>query len=360
MTGLWMVAVLALSSVQQGGHVPEAGPPPSPEAVLAIPQELRSAFHEQVLEPAASPEARMERLVKFVFDRQGLGISYQPNATRTIAETFRARTVNCLSSTLLVVALAREAGFKAQGQRVDRVLAWGAKGELAIQSQHANAIIEAPGGRRFVVDVDSTGVWTEDALNPVDDAQLFAYFYGNRAMELLMEGRDSEAREWMQEALRHWPEDASLLNNAGVMALRTGDARSAEALFLRAVAADRRQVSVLSNLIALYRRQGDLTREAQWKARSESVLRKAPYYQYQIGAQREEAGDMQLAIRHYRRAASLNRSEHRFRFALARAYFTVGDLRRAERELTIAEGLSDGALRARYQEKLVALRQMRH
>lgn len=359
MTGLWMVAVLALSSVRQGGHVPEAGPPPSPEAVVAIPQELRSAFHEQVLEPAASPEARMERLVKFVFDRQGLGITYNSDATRTVAESFQTRTVNCLSSTLLVVALAREAGLKAQGQRVDGVLVWGAKGEVAIQSQHVNAIIEVPGLRRFVVDVDSSDVLAAEALNPIGDEQLLAYFYGNRAMELMMDGRIPEAQDWLREALRHAPDDASLLNNAGVLSLRLGEVKTAESQFLQAVENAPRHISVLSNLVSLYQRQGDVAQEAHWRARSEKVLRKAPYYQYQLGEQHESAGDMHAAIRYYRRAVDLKKTEHRFHLALARAYFAVGELRKAERELTTAYDLAEGAPRQRYQDKLAALRRIR-
>lgn len=359
MIRLFLAAALALHPMPQAAATPAVVElPPSPEEVTAIPEELRQAFRREVLDATRFPEARLEKLVKFVFDKQGLGIAYKSDATRTIAEAFQTRTVNCLSSTLLVVALAREAGLKAQGQRVDSILVWGAKGEVAVQSQHANAIIEVASKRRFVVDVDSSDVPATEALRPVSDDQLLAYFYGNRAMELMMDGRLPEAQAWMDEALRHGAEDASLLNNAGVLSLRTGDSATAEARFLKAAANDARQISVLSNLVSLYQRQGNTERAAMWQARSEGVLRKAPYYQFQLGRQQAHAGDMQSAIRYYRRAISLNRGEHRFHFALAQAYFGIGELHKADRELAVAYDLSEGPLRQRYQDKLAMLRRM--
>src|SRR5690606_34184035 len=117
----------------------------------------------------------------------------------------------------LVVALAREAGLNAYGQQIKRVLSWGSAGEIVMQSMHANAIIEVD-RRRYVVDVDaSDATAATDALHPVSDGQLLALFYGNRAMELMVEGRQSQAKPWLDAALRHAPDDATLLNNAGVL-----------------------------------------------------------------------------------------------------------------------------------------------
>lgn len=361
MTRLFLMAVLVLAPVSlTAAALGVTELPPPPNEVTKVPEELREAFRREVVDTTRLPEARLEKLVKFVFGREGLGISYKSDATHTVAESFQTGTVNCLSSTLLIVALAREAGLKAKGQRVDSILVWGAKGEVAIQSQHANAIIDVGNERRFVVDVDSSDVPATDALHPISDEQLLAYFYGNRAMELMLDGRLPEASAWMMEALRHGPNDASLWNNAGVLSLRMGELAIAETRFLKAVNADSKQVSALSNLISFYQRKGDVARATQWQARSESVLRKAPYYQFQLGRQFERNGDMRSAIRYYRRAISLNKVEHRFHFALAQVYFGVGQWRKAERELSIAHDLSEGAVRDRYQGKLAALRRMQH
>ena len=267
--------------------------------------------------------------------------------------------MNCLSSTILIVALAREAGLRAEGQEVSRILTWGAMGETVIQSKHANAIVEVSDKRTFVVDVDSSDVLATDALKPMSDARLLALFYGNRAMELMVEGRLSEAKVWLDAAFRHEPEDAVLWNNAGVLSLRMGNAAAAEEYFLRSVRKDPEQTSVLSNLISFYKKRGDVERARAWEERASAALREDPYYQFTLGRQFEQAGNYKQAMSQYRRATTLNRAEHRFHFAQARVYLQLGDYRKADRELTRATELAEGSARERYEGKLAALRRAR-
>ena len=334
-------------------------PPPSSE-IMKVPEELRDRFRREVLEKSQFPEVRLEKLVKFVFDKQGLGITYQADATHTIAESYQTRTVNCLSSTLLFVALAREAGLKAHGQQVSRILAWSGAGGVAVQVQHANAIIDVASKRSFIVDVDASDLLATDSLSPVSDEQLLAYFYSNRGMELLTHDRLPEAKIWVAEALRYAPMDATILNNAGVLNLRVGDMEAAEASFKKAIEINPDQISVLSNLVSFYQRRGDVARTALWQNRSERALQKAPYYQYFLGQQLELSGDMKGAIQRYRRAISLNNQEHRFHFALARVYFDNGELHKATRALVAASKISEGDQQHRYEEKLAVLRRMHH
>ena len=334
--------------------------PPEPDDIIVLPDELRDRFRKEVLAVTTDPDARLERLVKFVFDAKGLGMTYKPDATLTISEAYRSRTLNCLTSTLLVMVLAREAGLHAEGQLVSSIVAWGATDETAIQTQHANAIITIRPGRRFIVDVDASDTPAGGVLNPVDDEKLIAYFYGNRAMEMMVEGRHQQAIAWMTVALRHSPEDAAMLNNYGVLNLREGNMSAAEALFRQSVSRDPSLLSGLSNLVALFQRSGDSDQEEYWRDRSEKLLRKAPYFQYQQGRRHELAGEWGEAAKFFMRAARLNPMEHRFHFALARVYFETGQLVKASRELSKALALSDGGQAERYQAKLAALHRMRH
>lgn len=359
MNGVMLAVVLALQPISQTEPVAAVELPPAPEQVMAIPDDLRRAFRKEVLDATRFPEARLEKLVEFVFDPDKLGVKYKPDATQTIAGSFGSRKVNCLSSTLLIVALAREAGLQAEGQEVERILSWGATGETVVQSRHANAIVKTGDKRKFVVDVDSSDVLATDALNPVSDERLLALFYGNRAMELMVEGHLPEAKAWLDAAFQHSSEDAVLWNNAGVLSLRMGDAVAAEGYFLRSVEKNPGQISVLSNLISYYQRQGDSTRVAYWQSRADKLLREDPYYQFTLGRQYEEAKAYKDAIRQYRRAIKLNRGEHRFHFGLARIYFQLGQYRKADQELAMALELSEGDVRGRYQDKLAALRQLK-
>ncbi|MGV8921830.1 MAG: tetratricopeptide repeat protein [Thermomonas sp.] len=350
-----LATVLALQAVPASAGEPAPfDMPPSAEQVLAIPEELQRDFHKQVLNATRSPEQRLNRLAEFMFDEGGLGLKYMPNATHTITEAYGTRQVNCLSFTLLFVILAREAGLQAYGQQIDRVLAWGLTGDVVMQSMHANAVVTFD-GRKFMADIAADGLSSPVANFQVDDEQLLALFYSNRAMELLTTGHAREAQAWLDVALVHSPDDATLLNNAGVLSQRRGDAAAAETSYLRALAENPRLTSAYSNLIALYRAKGDSSQATYWQQRAGKVLRKDPYYQFALGRQQEQSGDFTEAVGLYRRAIRINDHEPLFHFGLARAYSQLGQSRRAGLELSLARDLSGKEDQVRYQAKLDAL-----
>jgi Flp pilus assembly protein TadD len=331
--------------------------PPSPDQIMAIPAELRAAFQRQVLDVTNAPEQRLRRMVAFMFDKDGLDLQYKADATHTVAESYRTRQVNCLSFTLMALALAREAGLKAQGQQIDRVLAWNLTNDVVMQSLHANAVVTI-GGRDFMVDIASSRLYAAVMDYKVDDQQMFASFYGNRAMELMATGRAAYAKPWLDRAMKLSPQDATLWNNAGVLSQRLGDVAGAETWFLRAARQDPRLTSVYYNLVALYHGRGDSTRAAFWQERADKILRHDPYYQFSLGERNVQAGDYSGAVRYYRRAISLDGREQLFHFGLARAYARLGKMDAAEAELGTAYRLSGASDKQRFQAKLDALRGM--
>lgn len=352
-----LAAALALQSAPLVPRAPVSVSPPTAEQVMAVPAALHQEFRHKVLDVTALPERRLDKLIEFMFDKDGLALEYWPDATHTISESFQTRQVNCLSFTMMVVVLAREAGLPAYPQQIGRVLAWGMAGDVVMQSMHANAVVTAA-GQRYMLDVAFNRLSSAVGDSRISDEHLLALFYGNRAMELLVAGRMSEAQTWQDEALRHDQGDATLWNNAAVVRQRMGDESGAERMLLLAVERDPRLSSALSNLISLYRANGDSKREAHWRHRAERVLRKDPYYQFSQGQRYEQAGDYLAAISFYRRAISLHQGEHLFHFVLARVYYRLGRSRDAGLQLNIAQQLSEGADRQRYQSKLEALRRV--
>src|SRR5690606_36226387 len=98
--------------------------PPSPAQVLAIPPALAALLQARVIAPTGSREERLQRLAEMIFDRDGMDLQYEPDATYTVAETWQHRRANCLSFTLLFVTLARAAGVQARVQEVEQVVSW--------------------------------------------------------------------------------------------------------------------------------------------------------------------------------------------------------------------------------------------
>jgi tetratricopeptide (TPR) repeat protein len=363
------IAPIAAAVPAVAGEAPDPGAlPPPPAEVMAIPEALRSRFRARVVDTTNVPELRVRRIVAFMFDKDGLGLTYKGDATRTVAESYRTREVNCLSFTLMAVALAREAGLEARGQQIDRVLAWNLVGDVVMQSLHANAVVtvkdrnlQVKDGRDFVLDIVSNGLYSQDYIvhdYKVGDAQLLAAFYGNRAMELLAQGRLGDAKAWMGAAFALNPEDAMAWNNAGVLSQRAGDLGEAERRFLGAARRNPSQTSALFNLVALYQATGDATRAAYWQDRANRVLRRDPFYQFSMAERNARSGNYEDAVRYYRRAIALDRRERLFHFGLARAWVQLGKLDKAEKELNAAYELSEGADRQRFQAKLDALRTM--
>ena len=197
-----------------------AGPPPTIEEVFAIPPPLREALHEQVIVPGGnSDQQRLTRLMRFLFDPAGLGMTYQHDADHTVAQAWQTRQANCLAFTLLTVALAREAGINAFGQEIPRVLTWYREGDALYFSNHVNAGMRA-GGQRYTIDVASDSILSGEPPRQIDDTRLLAILYTNRAAGLLGRGRHAQAGEYMAAAFQADDTYPAAWNNAGVLALR--------------------------------------------------------------------------------------------------------------------------------------------
>lgn len=356
MLNLFLAATLALQpAAPQLAATAEI--PPSPEQVLAIPAELRGLLQKQVIDTTHSRKERLDRLVDFIFADTGLNMRYENDTTHNVEQAFLTRKANCLSLTLLAIALAREAGLEAYGQEMDRVLAWDMTDDVVTQSTHANAGIVV-GGNQYVIDVAFDSLIAVTLPHRIDDAQLLSLYYNNRAMELMLQRRFAEASTWMQAALRENDGHPMLWNNAGVLSLRMGDAKTAESNFQKALVLDPKHPTALVNMAGYYRRIGDISRADEWQKRADRAIRRDPFQQFMLGQRSEGKGDYATAADHYRRAIRLDRNQPLFHFGLARAWLRTGETRRAGYELKLAHDLSDGEKRDRYQAKLDALQRL--
>lgn len=347
----WMhAAILAWSMTAAPALVmPPPEPMPSPEQVMAIPPALRAQVQRQVIGDGGPARQRMQRLVAFLFDPSGLGMTYATDATLTVAQAYRQRKANCLTFTLLTVALAREAGLDAHAQEIDDVVAWRVEDDVVYRFNHVNAQI-AIGRMRYTVDVARDEVLTRHQPESISDQRLLALYYNNRAAELLAADRPDVAAPYMAMTLQLAPRYASGWANAGVLRLREGDRRGAEHRYLKALTLDPTHAGALFNLVTLYRNNGDEADGAHFQRRLEKVQKKDPYFQFLLAVDDEKEGDYTSAVRHYRRAIRLYHGDSRFYLGLARAYRQLGEDRHAQRALHYAELLgrnNDAAEQAR-------------
>lgn len=354
MTGWTMAVVLAMSLAG-----PQALPepvPPTPEAIMAVPPELQARLHDDVLARPASRHERLQRLIGFVSGADGLGMLYRHDATHTVTQAYAAREANCLSFTLLFVALARAAGLDAYPQVIEETLSWHQADGTIYRNNHINAGVRID-GRRYTVDVTSDSVISRQHPAPASDQRMLALYYNNHAVALLAQQRMAPARAYMQAALALDPEYATHWSNAGVLSLRQDDLAEAGRAYDRALALSPEHAGALFNMVGLQARLGDRGQEAAFRRRLEQVQRRDPFHHVLLAIDFEKNGDLRRAVAHYRHAIRLYPDEHRFHFRLAMAYAQLGDVRRASRAMLRAQSRSDGAARDLYQARLQRLQQ---
>lgn len=335
-----------------------SAPLPQPEQIMQIPPALQAQLHDKVIRAANSPEQRLHRLVEFVFLPSGLNLQYAPDATLTVAETYTQRRANCLSFTLLFVALARAAGLDARVQEVGQVVTWYQDQGVIYNAGHVNVGLRLD-GRTGTLDLDQNVLYDRRGPRTISDQRAFAHFYNNRGAELMAAEDPADARASYQKALQMDPRFAATWNNLGVLDLRQADITAAKHDFDTALSIAPNHAPTLANASAFYLRLGDNHSAALLDTRLQHAQRSDPFYQFMQGAAAERAGDYTTAVTAYRHAVRLYGNAHQFHFGLARVYFLSGDNRRAERELEQAQKLggSDQA-RALYQAKLDSLRRV--
>jgi len=333
---------------------------PTPEQVVAIPPPMREMLQKQVIARRNSREQRLQALVEMIFDRQGLDLQYDPNATHTITEIWQRRRANCLAFTLMFVTLAREAGIQARVQEVDRVVSWYQDQNQGVVYSvgHVNAGIQVE-GRTGTVDLDRNVLYDSRGPHPITAARALAHFYNNRGAERMAVGDLQGAHAFFAAALAQDGRFASTWNNVGVLDNREGDLRGARVALETALRLEPRHDAALTNTAALYRRIGLPVQASALERQLQSVQRTDPFVQYMLGAQAERNGDLGASIRYYRRAVRLYDTAHQFHFGLARAYFLSGQIQRADRELLRAQALGGTSEQARYQAKLDSLARWR-
>lgn len=327
-------------------------PVPGIDEVLEIPSPLRAMLQERVIDPGGSREDRIQRLAAMVLEPDGLGLEYDNDRTRTVAETWRDRRANCLSFTLVFVALARAAGMDAHVQEVDEVLAWYRDAGVIYGASHVNAGIRG-GLRQHTLDVEQNILAMRSRPRVVDDARALAHFRNNRGAELMASGDLAGARAQLEAALEADPRFVPAWNNLGVLELRAGHFEAAGTALRAAWRLAPKHTATLSNLVNLYQRSGQAGLAADFVARLEKVRRTDPFAQFVLALGCEDAGNYACAATHYRKAIRLDGGQHAFHFGLARAYFLAGQPELARHEMARALKLADtDRARGMYRRKL--------
>ncbi len=348
-----LLTVMALCAPQTTG-------PPSAANPLELTPEVRS-FVDYKVDRTLLPMPRLEALVTAVFQDSALGFGYAPE-TRSAAETFASRGGNCLSFTILFIAMARHLELDARFREVEIAPSWSKNGMFVSLNKHVNAAVFI-GGQGYVVDVFPGVNRIEVGGQVVGDERGLAHYYNNKGVDALGRGRLEEAESYLRRALQADPCMALAWINLGVAHNHAGQLAEAESCYRKALELNPEDLAAISNLAVVCERSGRLREARRYLTRAREFREKNPYHHFGLGQQAFESGRYLDSIAHYKKALRLKSSEHHFHFALARAYAQLDRPEEAIRCLQRALKYAPDALgKSRYSRKLELLqaRQVSH
>ncbi len=316
---------------------------PTPDEAIALDGEMR-AF----VAPVAELRDSRQKLLALVDAMEGRGMFSLDYAevTRTPSRTFHDRQGNCLSFTMLFVALARAAGLTVSYQTVDVPPSWSYDGQVVIAT-HVNAAVRMGGGEETIVDFNIRPYQATARSRRVSDAYALALFYTNLGAEALLEEDYAASLALLREAALVEADIAGLWVNLGVLYARYGRFEHAEAAYLRALHADDDTPSALANLVLVYEALGEAELAADYRERVQDYRERNPYYHYTAAAAAFERQEFADALASLRKAVRLKHDEHEFYALRGQVQSALGRTKDATKSFERARHYSEAeALRA--------------
>ncbi len=299
----------------------------TPEEAVALDDEMREfvAPYRAIGDTAM----KLRRLLEGMQDRGLFAMSYSDSFTRSASRTFHERQGNCLSFTMLFVALAREAGLDARYQAVDVPPTWTNDNELLVIAKHVNTAVNqgysrtttagsgepfprASFDRKVIVDFNAANFRANYHSRVVADRYVIALFYNNLAAEALVRKQYAEGFDLLREAARTYADMAGPWVNLGVLYARVGRHDYAEAAYRRALEADPREQAALANLVGVYTSLGEAALAAEYRQRIRRYREINPYYHYALAQVAFGEGRFEDALASLRSAIRLKRDDDDF------------------------------------------------
>ena len=318
--------------------------PVDPQQAFAMSDAMRHYVRVDIAREARSKNPR-RALADALRNRAGLQLEYDAAMTRTAAQTFDARSGNCLSLVLMTAALAKEIGLQVRYQVVLGEESWSRSGGMYFVAGHVNLALE----RRPLsnaVGYDSDAILLIDFLPGEDlagqrtlqisEATILAMYLNNRAAETMASGELDQAYWYARAAIRQDPTFSGAFNTLGIIQLRHGDTEPARRTLAYALERSPSNTVLLSNLAQALDGLGR-AEEAQLLRRKLLALQpEPPFHFFNQGQRAMETADYQEAARLFKREIARDPYYHEFHFWLAQAYARMGQLSLADRQLELA------------------------
>ena len=326
------------------------------------------AFVDTQISPRRSFEGNVRNLIHGIFDRSTMGLLYKGDANTTATETYRNRSANCLSLSIMTYAMAEHAGFDASFYEVDIPEYWTRRDGYSFINGHINLRIVEPEESNVVrikddymnVDFDPQMFRQHFPTKRVTKDLVVAMFYNNYGADAIAANDYDKAYAYFRAATLLAPELDQTWVNLGILYRFRGGYQQAEKSYRYALSLNEENLTGWENLAVLYMHMGKQKKAAEIVAKVNKRRRDNPFYHFILGEEALEAELYTEALEHYERARRLNRTQHEILFGLGKAYFELGDISSAKRYLELAaQHAPNKQDQQRYSSKLSMLRSSR-
>lgn len=283
---------------------------------------------------------RLKRLVAMVFGPDRKSFAYRAGHSTVAAQTWRERSGDCLSLTVLTYSIARTLNMKPVMQEVQTPPVFDRAGEFDMVNQHVNLLVPHVRTDGFAessthdavldFDPDFTAIWRG---NPLTEDGIVARYYNNVAVENMAKREDARAYAYFKAAIRTDPSYVAPYGNLAVLYRRAGHDAQAEQLLRRAVALEGNPDVALHELHRLLEDQHRTAEAREIANRLQARQSADPYYWMGLGVKSLVDNDPKGAIAKFERAREIAPTFGEIHRYLALAYVRVGDARKAQDEL---------------------------
>lgn len=297
-------------------------------AVMALTPEMKAWVAEKT---GRSPSARvrLKALVQGLLDDGLLNLEYDDNLTLTAAQTFSNRRGNCLSFSLLFVALAREANLDVTFQMVDIPASFTAEGDIVKLNNHINVLVrrirsDAQFHQNHVVDFNAAEYQGNYSTKRVEDGYALALYYSNLGVEKLQAGDLDAAFQYFRHGIVTDRGNPGIWTNLGALYSYRGHKEAAMLAYQQALRLAPSYRSALINLSQVLQELGRPDEAASYRERASYHQRQNPYYHFHLARLDVSASNFEQALSRLNRAIRLKADEHQFYHLRGLAFEKLG------------------------------------
>src|SRR5207302_603265 len=264
------------------------------------------------------------------------------------AETWRRKSGDCLSLTVLSYSLARALDMSVQMQEVRVPVVFDRRGNVEFFNRHVNVFVRSVGDLYLISGSMRPGdviidfepqVASRREGSALSEDGILARFYNNLAAEYLAQGDLTLAYAHFKAAVLADPGYSPSYSNLAQLYIRNGFLQSAEQLLLHTIALNDDADIALRSLHQLLVSQGRESEALKYKEIVQDRQYKDPYYWLGVGLHHLEEGNYQKAVDALERAQDLTRGFQEVHRYLAIAYWRAGNPIQAKNQLSVLASL---------------------